>query len=138
MSARPVESPGMRHTRRRARFTALAAVAALAVGPAGAAAQNGAGDDQYSDPFAGTTTTKATAPKPTVTPMPQGRSKASTPAATEPAPATAAQRPVATGTEAQAAGPRLANTGHDVRVLLLAGVALMACGTALHARLRLR
>jgi len=101
---------------------------ALAAAPSGALAQ-GAGDDQYTDPFEETTSTPATPRTPNVTPMPQG-SRAPARTASPAAPAEAA------APAAAPAGPELADTGLDVRIVLVAGLALMAGGAALRLRLR--
>jgi len=91
----------------------------LALLPAAAAAQS-AGDEQYSDPFA-------------------GQSPSSTPAPT-PAPATGAQpaqataAPAASNAPAQAA--QLPRTGWDAGVPGLLGLVLMSAGVALRARVR--
>jgi hypothetical protein len=91
--------------------------------PAGAYAQ-GAGDDQYSDPFGADATPTAT-PKPAATPAPAPAQAAATPA-----PATGAK---ATPTPA---ANTLPYTGVDAWPLALGGVLLLGAGVTLRARLR--
>jgi LPXTG-motif cell wall-anchored protein len=101
---------------------------AVAFAPAGAGAQNGAGDEQYTDPFAGQPQPKPK-PKPKATPKPvqpvphqQLPSQQATPQ-----PTTSAQQP--------AAAPReLPRTGFDVLALALVGVVLVLAGLALRRR----
>jgi LPXTG-motif cell wall-anchored protein len=99
---------------------------AVAFAPAGAGAQNGAGDEQYTDPFAGQPQPKPkpkAAPKP-VQPVPHQQlpSQQATPQ-----PTTSSQQP--------AAAPReLPRTGFDVVPLALVGVALVLAGLALRRR----
>lgn len=122
-------------------------IAALAAAPAGALAQDGAGDDQYTDPFGettpqgGTETTITPTPAPAPTPAPDPAPNPA-PGAQRSAPAptssAAAPAPAATGVAAAPAEPGLANTGFDTRIVLLAGVALMAAGAALRFGLRPR
>jgi len=92
--------------------------------PAGAYAQ-GAGDDQYSDPFGADATPTAT-PKPAATPAP--------------APAQTAATPAPTGGTAKATPTPPANTlpytGVDAWPLALGGVLLLGAGVTLRARLR--
>jgi len=116
----------------RARVAALVAVAALASLPAGAAGQNGAGDDQYTDPFGETSPSQSTVT--TIKPVPTPPSTPSAPRRA-PQPAPAPVQPVAEAA-AVSAKPQLADTGLDVRAALLIGVALMAGGAALRLRLR--
>ena len=100
---------------------------AIALAPAAARAQDGAGDEQYTDPFAGQPQAKPK-PKPTpVQPVPhqQVPSQQATPQPT--APAAAAQQPAATPRE-------LPRTGFDVVPLVLVGVALVLAGLALRRR----
>ncbi len=107
----------------RLRHGVAAALVSLAL-PAGAYAQ-GAGDDQYSDPFAGDATPTAT-PRPAATAAPAPAQSAATPA---PAPATRAQ---ATPTPAG----QLPYTGVDAWPLALGGALLLGAGVTLRARLR--
>jgi LPXTG-motif cell wall-anchored protein len=99
---------------------------AVALAPATAHAQNGAGDEQYTDPFAGQSQPKPKAkPKPTVVqpaPHQQLPSKQATPQ-----PATSAP---------QAAAPQgeLPRTGFDVVPVALLGLALVLAGLALRRR----
>ncbi len=102
--------------------------AVLAIAPATALAQ-GAGDDQYSDPFGSeeeqatpTPTPRAPAPAATAVPV------QSTPAPSQPAPAaTAAPSP---------AGPSLPYTGFDDWLTAAGGALLLGAGLTLRARLR--
>jgi hypothetical protein len=100
------------------------AVALLSLAlPAGAYAQ-GAGDDQYSDPFGADATPTAT-PKPaaTATPVPAQPAATATPA---PAP----------GAKATPAPNALPYTGVDAWPLALGGALLLGAGVTLRARLR--
>jgi hypothetical protein len=91
--------------------------------PAGAFAQ-GAGDDQYSDPFGADATPTAT-PKPAATAVPAPAQPAATAA-----PATGAK---ATPTPS---ANTLPYTGVDAWPLALGGVVLLGAGVTLRARLR--
>ena len=109
----------------------LCALAVALLLPAGALAQGGAGDDQYTDPFASgqatpTPTPRAPAPAPTAAPP------ASTGAA-QPASAAAAPAPAA---PAAAPAPTLARTGMDAWLTGALGAALLAAGIGLRVRLR--
>lgn len=102
---------------------------AVALAPAGARAQNGAGDEQYTDPFAGQSQPKPKAkPKPTA-PQQQAQptQQQATPQATTPAPAAQGQAPAAAPSE-------LPRTGFDVVPVALLGVALVLAGLALRRR----
>jgi LPXTG-motif cell wall-anchored protein len=97
---------------------------AVALAPAAARAQNGAGDEQYQDPFAGGSSQPAAKPKPKPTqvqPVPHQQ----LPAQQQAAPG--AQSPAASSGE-------LPRTGFDVIPVALAGVALVAAGLALRRR----
>ena len=96
----------------------------LALLPAAAAAQS-AGDEQYSDPFAGQSPSSTPAP----TPAPATGAQ---PAQATPAPAAAA--PAASSAAAQAA--QLPRTGWDAGVPGALGLVLMSAGVALRARVR--
>jgi hypothetical protein len=103
--------------------------AALVVAPAVAHAQ-GAGDDQYSDPFGSKATPTAT-PRATATPAP------AQPAPAAPATAAAATAtPVPAQPAATPAGPTLPYTGVDAWPLALSGALLLGSGVALRLRLR--
>jgi hypothetical protein len=117
---------------------ALAAVLA-ALTPVSAALAQGAGDNQYSDPFGDDPTPTATAkPHPTATPRPA-------PTAT-PAPAQSAATPVPAAAQAAAtpapehssAGGRdkLPYTGFDGWPMALGGAVLLGAGVTLRLRLR--
>ena len=113
----------------RIRPALAAALAALALAPAAAHAQ-GAGDDQYADPFGGQDAPQAT-PAPRRTPAPTAA-----PAQT-PAPAAPAQSTASPPSQAQPAGPpTLPYTGVDAWPLALSGALLLGTGLALRARLR--
>jgi LPXTG-motif cell wall-anchored protein len=98
---------------------------AIALAPAAACAQDGAGDEQYTDPFAGQAQPK---PKPKPKPAPTQQAQPAQQAAPQPTtPAPAAQQPGATPRE-------LPRTGFDVVPLALVGVALVLAGLALRRR----
>jgi hypothetical protein len=110
------------------RIAAVAASLAVALAPAAARAQDGgAGDQQYTDPFAGQSQPKPK-PKPTpVQPVPHQQlpSQQATPQTTtqESAPASPAQQPGASSRE-------LPRTGFDVIPVALIGAALVLAGLA--------
>jgi LPXTG-motif cell wall-anchored protein len=116
-------SPGVPAPRR---IAAVAVSLAVALAPVGARAQDGAGDEQYTDPFAGQPQAK---PKPRPKPAPAQQqsqpAQQATPQPTTPAPA--AQQPAATPRE-------LPRTGFDVVPGALIGVALVLAGLALRRR----
>jgi hypothetical protein len=111
------------------RIAALALCLAFALAPAAAHAQNGAGDEQYSDPFAGETTQPKPKPKPTQTQTQPSQQQAPQTTAQQPAAPAAAQAPAATS--APSALPR---TGLDLIPVALVGLALVAAGLALRRR----
>jgi hypothetical protein len=113
----------------RFRSALAAAAAALALAPAAAHAQ-GAGDDQYADPFGGEDSAQAT-PAPRKTPAPTA-----TPAAVAPAPASTPAPAQPARTKAQPQPPTLPYTGVDAWPLALSGALLLGSGLALRARLR--
>jgi hypothetical protein len=98
--------------------------------PASALAQ-GAGDDQYSDPF-GSDQEKATptatprAPAATATPAPAPAQAAATPAPNQPGPSATPASP----------GPRLPYTGLEDWLPGVGGALLLGAGLTLRARLR--
>jgi LPXTG-motif cell wall-anchored protein len=108
----------------RRRIAALAAIIAVAVAPGVALAQNGAGDEQYEDPFPTTAAPKATTkPKPTpAQPVPHQQVQ------TQQQPA----QPQAS-TQTSPAG-ELPRTGLDLAPPALAGLALVAAGLVLRRR----
>jgi LPXTG-motif cell wall-anchored protein len=116
-------SPGVPAPRR---IAAVAVSLAVALAPVGARAQDGAADEQYTDPFAGQPQAK---PKPRPKPAPAQQqsqpAQQATPQPTTPAPA--AQQPAATPRE-------LPRTGFDVVPVALIGVALVLAGLALRRR----
>jgi LPXTG-motif cell wall-anchored protein len=108
-------------------MTPLLVTAALLLSPAAAVAQNGAGDEQYSDPFSG----QSAPSKPKTQSRPAQAQPAphqqvpSSPQPATPAP-TAAVGPVASAPAAQ-----LPRTGADVAPLALLGLVLVGAGVAL-------
>ena len=108
----------------RRRIAALAATLAVAAAPGVALAQNGAGDEQYEDPFQTTPAPKATTtPKPTpVQPVPHQQVQT-----------TQQPQPTATATQTGGGG-ELPRTGLDLAPLALAGIALVAAGLVLRRR----
>ena len=107
----------------RLRHGLAVALVSLAL-PAGAYAQ-GAGDDQYSDPFGADATPTAT-PKPAATAAPAPAQTAATPA---PSAGTAKATPTPSPNT-------LPYTGVDAWPLALGGVLLLGAGVTLRARLR--
>ena len=108
------------------RIAAVAVSLAVALAPAAARAQDGAGDQQYTDPFAGQSQPK---PKPKPTAPAQQQTQQAVPQTTTPAPAPApaTQQPAASSRE-------LPRTGFDVIPVALVGVALVLAGLALRRR----
>ena len=98
--------------------------------PGVALAQNGAGDEQYSDPFQGTPAPKTTPKsKPTpVKPVPHQQVQSQT--------QTQAQQPAAPQPTATTGGGsgELPRTGLDLVPLVLVGIALVAAGLLLRRR----
>jgi LPXTG-motif cell wall-anchored protein len=90
--------------------------------PASASAQ-GAGDDQYSDPFGGNAAPTAT-PRPKATATPVAAQAAATPVPAQAAPT------------AVPAAPQLPYTGIDAWLLAAGGALLLGAGLALRARVR--
>jgi hypothetical protein len=117
---------------RKHRIAAALAGLTLAVAPAAAYAQNGAGDQQYQDPFAGgapaPSAPKAQKPSAPLSQAPPVTSARATPAAP-------AAQPAATATAAPAAQGQLPRTGLDVRLVAAAGLVLLLAGGALRLRL---
>src|SRR3954470_19579597 len=107
---------------------APAAVALVLAVPGQALAQ-GAGDDQYTDPFGSDQATPTATPRPRAPAAPQ---PAAAPAAA-PAPAATPAPPAG---PAPAAGPTLPYTGSDAWVPGLSGILLLGTGAALRLRLR--
>src|SRR5262249_11561632 len=107
----------------RLRHGLAVALVSLAL-PAGAYAQ-GAGDDQYSDPFGADATPTAT-PKPAATATPAPAQPAATPA---PSASTAKATPTPSGNQ-------LPYAGVDAWPLALGGALLLGAGVTLRARLR--
>jgi LPXTG-motif cell wall-anchored protein len=117
------------------RIAALTVSLAVALAPAAALAQNGAGDEQYQDPFAGGSQQPAPKPKPKpkpkqqatpVKPVPHQQVQSSQPSAQQAAPS-AQQSTTDSGDE-------LPRTGFDVVPLALVGVALVVAGLLLRRR----
>jgi len=102
--------------------------AVLALAPATAFAQ-GAGDDQYSDPF-GSDQEEATP-----TPTPRAPAATATPAPAQPAATPAPGQPGPAATPAPP-GPRLPYTGLEDWLPAAGGALLLGAGLTLRARLR--
>lgn len=113
----------------------LALAAALALGPIAAALANGgpsAGNNQYSDPLANTTTTthqSAPSPPATTTATPP-------PVTSPPVSTTADPTTTSTGTTSTAGKKSLPNTGYDAWLGGAFGVFLVAGGIAVRRRYR--
>jgi LPXTG-motif cell wall-anchored protein len=125
-------SPGVPAPRR---IAAVAVSIALLLAAAAAHAQNGAGDEQYTDPFAGGTQQPATKPKPKPQPAPvqQTTTQQQTTSSTTPQAApSAAQQSAPQSTTS--AGGELPRTGFDVIPVVLVGMALVAAGLLLRRR----
>jgi hypothetical protein len=109
---------------------ALAASAvSLALFPAAALAQ-GAGDDQYSDPFSGEESEQEAQP----TPAP--RAPAATPAPAQPSQTPAPGQPAPAATAAPPSGPTLPYTGFEDWLVAAGGAVLLGAGITLRVRLR--
>jgi LPXTG-motif cell wall-anchored protein len=100
---------------------------AVALAPAAAVAQNGAGDQQYTDPFANGST-PAAKPKPKPQPAPTQQSAPAQQATPQPTATTSPSPQPVTRTG------ELPRTGFDVVPVALVGVALVAAGLALRRR----
>ena len=112
------------------RIAAVAASLAVALAPAAARAQDGAGDQQYTDPFAGQSQPK---PKPkSTTPAQQQTQPAQQ--QTQPQTTAPAAAPAATTQQTGASSRELPRTGFDVIPVALVGVALVLAGLALRRR----
>jgi LPXTG-motif cell wall-anchored protein len=110
-------------------MTPLLVTAALALSPAAALAQNGAGDEQYSDPFSGQSApskpkTQSSPTQAQPAPHQQVQSTPQTAGAGGTGATTQTQAPTATGAE-------LPRTGADVLPLALLGLVLLGAGVAL-------
>jgi LPXTG-motif cell wall-anchored protein len=105
----------------------MPAVLAAALALPGTALGQGAGDDQYSDPFGGEQEQQQATPQPTATPAP------AQPAPAQPAPAQPA--PEAAPSQAQPTPQQLPMTGAEAWPAALAGALLLAGGVALRVRL---
>jgi LPXTG-motif cell wall-anchored protein len=118
-----VASPGVPAPRR---IAAVAVSLAVALAPTAARAQDGAGDEQYTDPFAG---------QPQAKPKPKPKPKPVQPVPHQQLPSQQATQQPATSAQQPAAAPReLPRTGFDVVPLALLGVALVLAGLALRRR----
>jgi pyruvate dehydrogenase E2 component (dihydrolipoamide acetyltransferase) len=100
----------------------IAALLCALAAPSAALAQ-GAGDEQYQDPFGDEQSQSE--PTPTPTPAP------AQPAPAQPAPAQPPAAPAPAPAPAQASQEQLPRTGADAGWLALAGVVLLAAGIAL-------
>jgi hypothetical protein len=110
------------------RIAAAVVSIALAAAPAVAHAQDGAGDEQYTDPFAG-----QSQPKPKAKPKPQQQQ--SQPAQQQATPQPSAAAPAQTQQPQPAASSgQLPRTGLDLVPVALVGVALVLAGLALRRR----
>lgn len=105
----------------RRRIATAVAVATVALAPGAAVAQTGAGDDQYTDPFAGESQPAPKAKSTPVQPVPHQQLEEPT----DEQPATSQEL---SATQAPSELPR---TGLDLLPLTLAGVALLAAGLLL-------
>jgi LPXTG-motif cell wall-anchored protein len=92
----------------------------------GAALAQGAGDEQYQDPFGD----EQSQPEPTATPAPAQPPPAAESQAPTQAPPAATPQPA----PAPASGSQLPYTGADAGLLALGGVALLSAGIALRRR----
>jgi LPXTG-motif cell wall-anchored protein len=106
----------------------IAALLCALAAPAAALAQ-GAGDEQYQDPF-GDEQSQQSDPAPTATPAPAQAPSAPAPTATP----SAAQAPPAAPAPAPASAEELPRTGAEAGWLALAGAVLLAAGLALRRR----
>jgi LPXTG-motif cell wall-anchored protein len=126
----------------------LLAALALAV-PAVTLASGGgsAGDQQYTDPFAGTPAPSKSKPKTTATTPPPATSSTPAPAAPTTAPAPTSATPIAstssssdpttpTATIASSTAGTLPHTGYDGWLAAALGFALVSSGLLIRARLR--
>jgi hypothetical protein len=108
----------------RPRLFVVMLTVALALGVAGVALADSAGDNQYQDPF-GNTAPQSTAPQ--TTPAPAPRAPAVTPSQPAATSQAASSQPAATG--------QLPRTGLDLRLVGGLGVLLVAAGVLLRRRL---
>jgi LPXTG-motif cell wall-anchored protein len=109
-------------------LTSIVVAALLALVPATAFADGGAGDNQYQDPLTAPAPKKATKKKATTAP-------ASTTTTTTPVTATTAAPAATSTTPAPAAAKDLPRTGEDAWLFALAGVALVVSGAVLRRRI---
>ena len=106
-----------------------ASAVALALLPASAFAQ-GAGDDQYSDPFGSDNEEQQAQPTPTP------RAPAATPAPAQPAPTAAPPGQPGPQPTATPSGPTLPYTGFEDWIVAGSGLLLLGAGLTLRATLR--
>ena len=114
------------------RIAAVAATFAVALAPAAARAQDGAGDQQYTDPFAG-----QSQPKPKPKPTAPAQQQTQQPAQQQAAPQTTTQAPAPAAQQqpsASSSSRELPRTGFDVIPVALIGAALVLAGLALRRR----
>jgi LPXTG-motif cell wall-anchored protein len=113
------------------RIAVVAVSLAVAFAPAAAHAQNGAGDQQYQDPFAGGSKQPAKPkPKPQPKPTQQATPQPQTTTSTQPS----GQQAAPSSAKSSADPKELPRTGFDVIPLALVGVALVAAGLLLRRR----
>jgi hypothetical protein len=111
----------------RLRHGLVPAAAALALAVPSHALAQGAGDEQYTDPFGSEQATPTATPRPAATATPSAPATAAPSTAAAPAPA----QP-----QSAQAGPALPYTGVDAWVPGLSGALLLGTGVALRLRLR--
>jgi hypothetical protein len=118
-------------SRLRLGFAVSCAGLALAA-PAAHAQGNGAGDDQYADPFGSNQAAPTPTPRATATPAPPPVATA----APAPGAAAATATPAPAPSSSATSGPTLPYTGVDAWIPGLSGALLLGAGVALRVRLR--
>ena len=130
----------------RSRLVALLIAAITAATPAAAYGQ-GAGDDQYQDPFGdevpqeqgtpeGEGGTQTSQDEPEATPTPESGEPLSSSPPGGMGDDEEEEAPAATPAQAEPAPTELPNTGADAGLIGLAGLGMVLCGTGLRLRLR--
>jgi hypothetical protein len=117
------------------RIAAGLAALSLAAAPAAAHAQNGAGDEQYQDPFAGGGQTQTTPKHQQSTPSSGSGLSQAPPATSSPSAGASASQAAPPAPAPAAQAQQLPRTGLDVRVVAGAGIMLVLAGVALRRRL---